>query len=179
MRYPQGGGLTAERQAFRERIRMEAARMFAAGQSNHLVAKRLRISVRSVQRWRRAWEAAGQRGLRSKGPASRPGLSETLFAVLEEELAKGPVAHGWPDQTWTPARIKTLIGRRFHKSFTLFAIAKMLRRHGFSHQMPARRALERVEEKVTGWLKETWPRAKAPRRRAGPGSASRTRPDSR
>jgi hypothetical protein len=34
-----------------------------------------------------------------------------LFAVLERELAKGPVAHGWPDQTWTLSRIKTLIGR--------------------------------------------------------------------
>ncbi|MFE2280328.1 transposase [Streptomyces sp. NPDC059454] len=34
MRHPQGGGLTAERRAFRERIRMEAAGMFAAGQAN-------------------------------------------------------------------------------------------------------------------------------------------------
>jgi hypothetical protein len=44
------------------------------------------------------------------GPASRPKLSEALFAVLEQELARGPVAHGWPDQTWTLARIKTLMG---------------------------------------------------------------------
>lgn len=47
----------------------------------------------------------------SKGPVSRPILSDELFAVLEQELAKGPVAHGWPDQTWTLARIATLIGR--------------------------------------------------------------------
>ncbi|MEU3343078.1 hypothetical protein [Streptomyces sp. NPDC006668] len=34
----------------------------------------------------------------SKGQASRPKLSEALFEVLvEQELAKGPVAHGWPD----------------------------------------------------------------------------------
>ncbi|MGW5247330.1 IS630 family transposase, partial [Streptomyces sp. NPDC004129] len=31
MRYAQGGGLTAERRAFRERIRLEAAERFAAG----------------------------------------------------------------------------------------------------------------------------------------------------
>ncbi len=164
---------------FRERIRMDAAEMFAAGQGNDAVAKRLRVSVRSVQRWRRAWEEAGRQGLRSMGSAARPGLSEALFTVLEQELAKGPVAHGWPDQTWTLARIKTLIGRRFHKSFTLSGIAKMLRRHGFSHQVPARRALERDEEKVAGWVKETWPQVEAPRRRWGPGSASKMRPDSR
>ncbi|MFG2639185.1 winged helix-turn-helix domain-containing protein [Streptomyces sp. NPDC048362] len=50
--------------------------------------------------------------------------------MLEEELAKGPLAHGWPDQRWTLARIKTLIGRRFPKSMTLSGISQMLRRHG-------------------------------------------------
>lgn len=179
MRYPQGGGLTAERQGFRERIRMRAGEMFADGQGNAVIAKELRVSVRSVQRWRRSWENRGQQALRSRGPASRPKLSEALFAVLEEELGKGPVAHGWADQTWTLARIKTLIGRRFHKSFTLSGIAQMLRRHGWSHQVPARRATERDEEAVAGWVKETWPQVEAPRRRSEPSSSSRTRPASR
>ncbi|MFC9399376.1 helix-turn-helix domain-containing protein [Streptomyces sp. NPDC057027] len=78
MRYPQGGGLTAERQAFRERIRMEAAVMFAAGRGSTDIAKELRVSVRSVQRWRQAWKAAGPNGVRSRGPVSKPKLSEAL-----------------------------------------------------------------------------------------------------
>lgn len=110
MRYPQGGGLTPERQVFRERIRLEAAQRFAAGASNAEAAKDFRVSVRSVQRWHRAWHDAGTEGRRSAGPVSRPKLSEALFTVLGQELAKGPVAHGWPDQTWTLTRIKTLIG---------------------------------------------------------------------
>ncbi|MGW2836168.1 IS630 family transposase [Streptomyces sp. NPDC001286] len=148
MRYPQGGGLTAERRVFREHIRMQAAELFALGHDNAAVAGQLRVSVRSVQRWHQAWEHGGTPALESRGPASRPKLSEALFAVLDQELAKGPVAHGWPDQTWTLARIKTLIGRRFHKSMTLSAIAQMLHRHGFSHQVPARRATERDEQAV-------------------------------
>ncbi|MFD9071978.1 winged helix-turn-helix domain-containing protein [Streptomyces lasiicapitis] len=179
MRYPQGGGLTDERRAFRECIRVEAADLFDVGLPNAEIAKQLRVSVRSVQRWRRAWTAHGRRGLRSRGPASHPKLSEPLFAMLERELAKGPVAHGWPDQMWTLARIKTLIGRRFHKSFTLSGIAQMLHRHGFSHQVPARRAVERDELKVTGWVKDTWPQVEASRRLSGPSSSSRTRPGSR
>jgi transposase len=63
MRYPQGGGLTAERQAFREHIRLQAAELFAAGHGSAAVAKGLRVSVRSVQRWRRAWEQGGERAL--------------------------------------------------------------------------------------------------------------------
>ncbi|MFI0977758.1 winged helix-turn-helix domain-containing protein [Streptomyces sp. NPDC021093] len=89
------------------------------------------------------------------------------------------MVHGWPDQTWTLSRIKPLIGRRFHKSFTLSGIAKMLRRHGLSHHVPARRALERDEDKVTGRVKDTWPQAEALRRHSTAGSSSRTRPASR
>lgn len=173
------GGLSDERRAFRERIRMAAVGMFAAGQGNTVVAKQLRVSVRSVQRWRRSWQHGGSQALLSRGSAARPTLSEALFAVLEEELAKGPLAHGWPDQTWTLARIKTLIGRRFHKSLALSTIMEMLRSYGVSHQVPARRAVERDEEKVTGWVKDTWPQVEAPRRRSGPSSSLRTRPDSR
>ncbi len=71
------------------------------------------MSVRSVQRWRRAWHDASTEGLRARGPVSRRKLSESLFPMLEQELEKGPVAHGWLDKTWTLARIKTLIGLRF------------------------------------------------------------------
>ncbi|TVZ75405.1 winged helix-turn helix protein [Streptomyces sp. BK340] len=80
---------------------MEAAGRFALGEENAVIAHDLRVSVRSVQRWRRTWAQDGPRALASKGPASSPLLSDELFAVLEQELAKGPVAHGWPDQTWT------------------------------------------------------------------------------
>lgn len=179
MRYAQGGGLSDERRQFREGIRMKAAERFAAGEPSSAIAKELRVSVRSVQRWRRAWDKRGPRALRSPGSASPPRLSESQFAQLEAELAKGPVAHGWPDQRWTLSRIKTVIGRRFRKSYTLQGVRKLLIRRGYSCQVPARRAVERDEDKVTGWVKETWPQVEGPRRRSTPGSSSRTSPASR
>ncbi|MFF1720451.1 helix-turn-helix domain-containing protein [Streptomyces sviceus] len=56
MRYPQGDGLTAERRAFREHIRIPAAELCTLGHDNAVIAEQLRVSVRSVQRWHRAWE---------------------------------------------------------------------------------------------------------------------------
>jgi transposase len=179
MRYAQGGGLTDERRVFREKLRLEAAERFAQGDETPVIAHDLRVSVRSVQRWRNAWSQGGTRALASKGPASLPLLSDELFAVLERELAKGPVAHGWPDQTWTLSRIKTLIGRRFHKSYTVQGVAALLKRHGWSCQVPARRAVERDDAGVAGRVKETWPDVEGPWRRSGHGSSSRTRPASR
>ncbi|WP_211269304.1 helix-turn-helix domain-containing protein [Saccharothrix syringae] len=94
MRYAQGGGLTDERREFRERLHLQAAERFAAGQTNTVIAKELRVSVRSVQRWRRPWAVGGSRALASAGPASLPRLDEARFARLEQELCKGPMTHG-------------------------------------------------------------------------------------
>jgi transposase len=175
MRYPQGGGLTAERRAVRERLRLQAAEGFARGEDNRVIARQLRVSVRSAQRWRKAWKNGGPQALQSTGPASLPVLSDEQFAVLERELARGPAAHGWPDQKWTLARIKTVIGRRFHRSYTIQGTAVLLHRHQRSWQAPARRAIGRDGQAVTGWVKGSWPQAKTPRRRSAPGSSSRTR----
>ncbi|MFB7868006.1 transposase [Streptomyces sp. NPDC056069] len=56
VRYPQGGGLTAERHQFREELRLKAAERFARGEASSMIAKDLRVSVRSVQRWRQMWD---------------------------------------------------------------------------------------------------------------------------
>ncbi|MFB7029994.1 MULTISPECIES: hypothetical protein [unclassified Streptomyces] len=76
-----------------------------------MIAEDLRVSVRSVQRWRQMGDEGGPRVLRSQGPASLPRLSQEQFAQLEAELAEGPATHGREDQRWTLSRVKTVIGR--------------------------------------------------------------------
>ncbi|MEH0407446.1 helix-turn-helix domain-containing protein [[Kitasatospora] papulosa] len=66
-----------------------------------MIAKDLRVSVRSVERWRRAWREGGIEGLRSAGPANVPTVTNAQFIVLEEELGKSPSAHGFDDERWT------------------------------------------------------------------------------
>ncbi|MFE5301831.1 winged helix-turn-helix domain-containing protein [Streptomyces sp. NPDC056632] len=178
MRYPEGGGLTAERRAFREGIRLQAGKRFAAGEKTVVIAKDLRGSVRSVERWRRTWREGGVEALRSKGPANSPTVTDAPFAVLEEELGKGPSAHGFEDERWTLVRVQTVIRRRLRLTLSVATVWRLLKRHGWSWQAPARRALERDEHAVELWKKEVWPKVKASRRRAGHGSSSRTRPDS-
>ncbi|MBT2509813.1 winged helix-turn-helix domain-containing protein [Streptomyces sp. ISL-98] len=171
--------MTDAERAGRERIRLEAVGRFEGGEKNREIAAALRVSERSVERWRRQWRERGQGGVRSKGSPGRPRLSEAQIARLERELERGPLAHGWADQRWTLARVKTLIGRMFHVSYTVEGTWRLLKRHGWSWQQPARRAIERDDEAVELWKKEVWPRVKAPRRSAGPGSSARTRPVSR
>ncbi len=161
------------------RIRLQAVECFEGGKKNQEIAAALRVSERSAERWRRAWREQGEVGVQSKGSPGRPRLGPDQIARLERELERGPLAHGWADQRWTLARIKTLIGRLFHVSYTEEGIWRLLKRHGWSWQQPTRRAIERDDDAVEVWKKETWPRVRAPRRSAGPGSSSRTKPGSR
>ncbi|MFF0042042.1 helix-turn-helix domain-containing protein [Streptomyces mirabilis] len=76
MRYAQGGGLTDAERAVRERIRVQAVDRFERGDKNRGIATALRVSERSVERWRRAWREHGKAGVLSKGSPGRPRLSE-------------------------------------------------------------------------------------------------------
>jgi putative transposase len=176
MRYAQRGGYTPAEQERRERLRLEAAGRFARGDSVREVARDLRVTEGSVRRWRRAWRDGGAEALRSRGPVSRERLSPQQWARLEAELKRGPLAHGFAsDQRWTLGRIKTLTGRLFHVGYTIEGVWKLLRRHGWSCQVPARRAVERDEDAIEVWKAGVWPDIKAPRATWVPGSASRTR----
>ncbi|MFE0175702.1 winged helix-turn-helix domain-containing protein [Streptomyces sp. NPDC059002] len=179
MRYAQGGGLTDTGRAARERVRLQAVDRFERGEKNREIAAALRVSERSVERRRRSWRERGAAGVASKGSPGRPRLSDVQVARLDRELERGPLAHGWADQRWTLARVKTLIGRMFHVSYTLQGTWRLLRRYGWSWQQPARRAIERDGTAVELWKKDVWPRVTAPRRRSVAGSSSRTRPGSR
>ncbi|WP_451644057.1 IS630 family transposase [Streptomyces virginiae] len=157
MRYPEGGGLTAERRAFREGIRLQAGERFAAGEKTTVIAMDLRVSARSVERWRRAWRDGGMAALRSTGPANSPTVTDAQFAVLEEELGKGPSAHGFDDERWTLARVQTVIRRRLRLTLSVATVWRLLKRHRWSWQAPARRALERDEHAVELWKQEVAP----------------------
>ena len=173
MRYAQRGGYTPAEQQRRERLRLEAAERFARGDAIREIACDLRVTECSVRRWRRAWQAGGTGALRSRGPVSREKLSPQQWARLEAELRKGPLAHGFAnDQRWTLGRIKTLIGRLFHVGYTPEGVWKLMRRHGWSCQVPVRQALERDDEAVAVWKAEVWPQIKEWRATWAPTSAS-------
>jgi transposase len=177
MRYPDGGGLTAEERARRERVRLAAAELIEAGASDREVARRFRVSRMSANRWRRALAVGGKQALASKGAGgARCKLTPVQLRELEAVMDTGPAAWGWEDQCWTLARIGELVRERFRVDYTLAGLDVLLHRIGWSVQVPARRAAERDEAAIAAWRQETWPVIKGRRRTWAPGSASRMSP---
>nr|WP_307050547.1 helix-turn-helix domain-containing protein [Streptomyces achromogenes] len=98
------GGLTAERRAFRERIRLQAGERFAAGEKTAVIAKDLRVSVRSVERWRRAWREGGMEALPSGATSNRPVSREPYrkHTPPHPKTIRPPVGADIPSQSEAP-----------------------------------------------------------------------------
>ncbi|MFJ9521064.1 transposase [Kitasatospora sp. NPDC101801] len=158
-------------------MRMRAAELFEQRVKPAEVALRLRVSVKSAYQWHQLWQEGGAEALGSRGPGgSRCRLSPRCLEKLAVFLDQGPAAHGWvEDQVWTASRVVTLIGRKFHVTYSVSGATRLMHRLGFSPQVPARRVAERDERAVTVWKEVTWAEVKAPGRPAGVTSASRTR----
>ena len=84
-----------------------------------MVAAELRVSERSVRRWRQAWQAGGEAGLASRGQAAQCRLDEQQLAALDVALQAGPLAAGWEDQRWTLARVRDLVAGKFRVQYTV------------------------------------------------------------
>jgi len=144
-----------------EERRLEAARLFGEGKSQAKVAKALAVTAQSSCRWYQAWQENGEAGLRGAGRAGRkPRLSADQFAQVEEELLRGPTAHGYATELWTLPRIAHLIrevtGVQYHPGH----VWRILQGLDWTVQRPEHRAKERDDEAIQHWQKRRWPQRK-------------------
>jgi transposase len=159
---------------------MQAAAMFDRGKRQVDVVVELGVSAQTASRWYRAWSAGGRQALAGAGRAGRlRKLTDEQVTDVASALTEGPKANGFPTDMWTLARVTEVIekvtGVRYSQTQTWTILRERL---GWSRQRPARRATERDQEAIERWVTTEWPRIKKAPGAEGPGSASRTSPDS-
>lgn len=152
---PQG---TAEQLEVRRRL---AVRLLQQGHGVCAVARMVGVGPGSVTRWKQAFAACGQKGLRAKPhPGPRKKLPDRQRRQLLRLLAKGPRAHGYPTELWTFARVAEVIEQRFGVHYDPSQVYRILKKLGWSSQKPERRARERDPQAIERWRTQDWPRIK-------------------
>ena len=146
-------------QALEER-RRKASAMFRQGETPAEVARRLEVSRQSATTWFHSWQAGGLKALKSTPTGRPPMLSRAELKGVEEELLKGALAHDFGTDLWTLARVAEVIARETGVEYHPGHVWRVLRAMGWSLQKPTRRALERDEDAIQTWIKETWPQVK-------------------
>lgn len=95
MRYAQGGDFTEKGHRRREQVRISAVEKFEQHVPAAEIAAELRVTERSVRRWRQAWEAEGAAGLACYRPGHR---SRFIYRLHEYRGRKGePRAFAWTE----------------------------------------------------------------------------------
>jgi len=144
-----------------ERRRLRGMALLDEGLSESEVARRLKVSHTSVNRWARVRAHQGAQGLQQAGRAGRkPRLSAEDLKRLEQRLLKGPEALGYETPLWTLWRVGHLIEKEFGVRYHHGHIWRILRQLKWSCQRPVGRARERNEVAIEYWKKVGWPRIK-------------------
>jgi transposase len=149
-----------------ERRRLRAIALLTQGYPPVEVARMVGANRRSVRRWKAAYRKKGRPALEARPASGRPPkLPAPQARRLERELLRGAKAAGFATDLWTCPRVARLIEQRFRVHYHVDHIGRLLHALGWSPQKPARRAVERDEEEIRRWIKQTWPALK--KKRAG------------
>jgi transposase len=163
-----------------ERRRLRGLAMLKDGLQPCEVARQLGVERRSVRRWKAAARGPGGReALRARPIPGRPSrLTQAQRQRLEAVLLKGALAAGFDTDLWTCARVAEVIDRRFGVRYHPDHVGRLLHMLGWSPQKPQRRAVERDEQAIQGWVRRDWPRIKKKPAAGARPSSSSTRPAS-
>lgn len=142
-----------------ERRRRRAVELLHGGTRPTVVAHVVGVHRSSIYRWKQAAKQSPQALAAQPHPHRPPALTTEQLGRLEDLLAQGPAAHGWPNQLWTTARVAQLIERHFRIRYHHDHVGRFLRqRLKWSVQKPMRRARERNEEAIRDWQVHQFPR---------------------
>jgi len=138
--------------------REQALELLKQGNSVKQVARKMSVSERSVERWRR--EVTHPRKKSERPPGKPSYLTEVQLKKLEIELLRGAYAHGYSEDYWTLERVGHVIWTLFKVRYETSGVWRLLTRMGWSSQKVQRLAIQRDEESVVNWKSRVWPRIK-------------------
>jgi transposase len=139
--------------------RLQALHLKEQGWRRRDVAEALDVTERSVERWIHTAGTCGAQALRSVAIPGRPAaLSPQHLRMIPELLWHGAEAYGFRGSVWTCGRIAKVIEEEFGVGYDKGHVSRLLKHLRWTPQMPIERAIQRDEQAIERWRRETWPR---------------------
>jgi transposase len=160
-------GERSEHHDWREWRRMRALELHHQGWSQRLIAAALGATESAVSRWLAAARSGGSEALIShtdqRGVAPR--LTPEQVRLIPDFLWHGAEAYGFRGDVWTCGRVAGVIREEFDVSYSNSQVSRLLKRLGWTPQVPITRAIQRDEEAIARWRAGPWPALKRRARR--------------
>ena len=146
---------------------MRALELHRQGWMQRDIAAALGASESGVSRWLSAARRGGREALTShtdrRGVA--PKLTPEQVHLIPDFLWHGAEAYGFRGDVWTCGRVADVLREEFDVSYSTSQVSRLLKRIGWTPQVPLTRAIQRDEEAIARWRVESWPALKAEARR--------------
>lgn len=143
---------------WREWRRLRGWELGKEGWSVHLIAQALGVSPAAVSKWLKRGRALGKDALRSHihhGAQAR--LTPAQIHILVDRLWHGPESYGFYGDVWTCDRIAEVIQREFGVTYHRSQVSRILKKMGWTPQVPITRAIQRDEVEIARWQQTVWP----------------------
>ena len=143
-------------------IRKLAVQRVFDGESAADVTRSFGLGKTTIFTW---LKIAREKGIEALCPKVRTGRNRKLSDLEEQEIKHwiiggDPRQHGFDFGLWTRQIVADLVLEKFGVELSPSGVGKILYRLGLTPQKPLRRAYERDEEAVQGWVDEVYPKVK-------------------
>jgi len=154
-------GMARKRLSEATKKRLRAGRMLQKGKGCAEVALAVGVARQTVYTWKALLDEGGIDALRAVPERGRPAqLDEAQLAAVRAAILQSPTEHGFATELWTLKRVGAVIERLHGVRFSQGHVWRILGSLGFSPQKPEKRAIERDDDAVRNWKRNTWPALK-------------------
>jgi transposase len=146
---------------------MRALELKRQGWKQRDIAAALGVTEGAVSQWLAAARHGGRDALTSRTDRRgvAPKLTPEQVRLIPDFLWHGAEAYGFRGEVWTCARVAGVLYEEFGVSYSASQVSRLLKRLGWTPQVPITRAIQRDEEVIERWRVETWPALKEKARR--------------
>lgn len=141
------------------------------------IAEALGVTKGAVSQWLARPDLPEAPAWRTHARAGRPPkLDKEHLEMIPDMLSHGAEAWGFCGDLWTAARVAAILRWQFGVEYHKGHVRKLLKRLGWSPQIPLQRAVQRDEAAIQRWRTQVFPQLKKkPGTRRGRSSSSMNR----
>lgn len=146
---------------------MRALELKRMGWKQRDIADALGVTEGAVSQWVIAARRGGRGALAShlSDRGVPPKLTPEQLRLIPDFLWHGAEAYGFRGDVWTCGRIAGVIREEFDISYSTSQVSRLVKRLGWTPQVPITRAIQRDEGAIAQWRAESWPALKRQARR--------------
>jgi transposase len=146
---------------------MRALELHRQGWMQCDIAAALGATESAVSQWLASARHGGRKALVShtdrRGVA--PKLTPDQMRLIPDFLWHGAEAYGFRGDVWTCDRVVGVIEEEFDVTYSKSQVSRLLKRLGWTPQVPITRAIQRDEPAIARWRRDAWPDLKEKARR--------------